>query len=1004
MGFDRRASHRGTSIADQMEVVAKTPGKQTFSSQLSEPVQASSARSAGPGHARRDLAALRAVDAGTERPTLASLFPGVTSTPAVQRRAEREPGGARDESAIHASAARGIATPSSALPFADVIQRSFGRHDISSIQAHVGADAAASAGAIGADAYASGNHVVLGRGTDLFTVAHEAAHIVQQRGGVHLKGGVGAAGDAYEQHADAVAALVVQNKSSEALLDRYADAGASGHRASADVQCMPTKWVDIDTNAAHPWMPHRTALDHQGHSKGSGARLNGAPVSKISYGGVGQAGGLGVTATNLGKLPQAPAITADVVGPMRQAQPGIGVYHNVALLPAILGGESSFANVVALPPAAALSLQYLHGVANRLIHQAGTYLNYAVTVQEQLDQHAGVYYARSIHARWAQVTPHGGEVAGSVGDYTITVMPPSYSKGQDTSKADAADLGPLTVNQATSPTPHDRMRGARATELRTTIDFAPALQGDGVRMTAYRLGPDHKIGDQPTTGNNTWTTRRRALETASGNKMSYVAGHLLNHHLGGPGNEERNLTPIPSDVNDLHESAVESVIKKLVNIHGRWVYYDVQVKHLMDGLVPYPAELVCTWAQLDQAGDYIPSTYAQKTLPIRPPSAYGVAPIAYGKKLPNLATLGAVHQAAGANTLAADGAETTLDFDDVLLEDSATLKHQAVVMQPLIAHLKQVGLHTQFMHNAPLRQGVLAALAAVKPSAIEAAARAAVDQLIPQLKALQPDALDGARALIDALQAELDVFEREVRGRALRTDDATVALFSTFFAEPRATQFASHLGQARLQALQDLILTKQSATAVIDVARRLLDERERHLASLAEISAPWSPNQEMGMDEDEATHNAEAEPPTQGGMEAHARRAKRRAKGTNQFTAQAPARRDGANALLVTIDQLVTSNRKWPMSEGSTLSPPAMTIGKAIESLVLAGASASGALAMVVQALYATQTRAFNEYAAWLAERHAEGPTLSFDDLTSILLADDDNSAWLSDSGLDWLS
>ncbi len=80
---------------------------------------------------------------------------------------------------------------------------------------------------MGADAYATGDHVVLGRGTDLHTVAHEAAHVVQQRGGVQLKGGIGAAGDVYERHADSVADAVVGGRSAEALLDGGAASGAT---------------------------------------------------------------------------------------------------------------------------------------------------------------------------------------------------------------------------------------------------------------------------------------------------------------------------------------------------------------------------------------------------------------------------------------------------------------------------------------------------------------------------------------------------------------------------------------------------------------------------------------------------------------------------------------------------------------------------------------------------------------------------------------------------------
>jgi Novel toxin 21/Domain of unknown function (DUF4157) len=147
--------------------------------------------------------------------------------PVVQQHAATPPDN-NDETTVHAAAQRGVATPVSRLPFSDTIQRAFGRHDVSSIQAHTGSEAAASAQAMGADAYATGDHVVMGRGADLHTVAHEAAHVVQQRGGVQLKGGVGAAGDPHERHADAVADRVVAGDSAEDLLDHAAAGGAQG--------------------------------------------------------------------------------------------------------------------------------------------------------------------------------------------------------------------------------------------------------------------------------------------------------------------------------------------------------------------------------------------------------------------------------------------------------------------------------------------------------------------------------------------------------------------------------------------------------------------------------------------------------------------------------------------------------------------------------------------------------------------------------------------------------
>ncbi len=81
---------------------------------------------------------------------------------------------------------------------------------------------------MGAEAYATGNSVAFKESPSLHTAAHEAAHVVQQRNGVSLKGGVGQVGDKYEQHADQVADAVVQGKSAEGILDTMAGGGSGG--------------------------------------------------------------------------------------------------------------------------------------------------------------------------------------------------------------------------------------------------------------------------------------------------------------------------------------------------------------------------------------------------------------------------------------------------------------------------------------------------------------------------------------------------------------------------------------------------------------------------------------------------------------------------------------------------------------------------------------------------------------------------------------------------------
>jgi len=142
-------------------------------------------------------------------------------------------GGKEDTSGVHEAASRGIAGSGGALPHGSQIQHSFGRHDVGNIQAHTGGAASEASAAMGAEAYATGNHVAFAGTPDLHTVAHEAAHVVQQQAGVSLPGGVGAVGDSYEKHADQVADAVVQGKSAEGILDTMSGGSASGVQKKA---------------------------------------------------------------------------------------------------------------------------------------------------------------------------------------------------------------------------------------------------------------------------------------------------------------------------------------------------------------------------------------------------------------------------------------------------------------------------------------------------------------------------------------------------------------------------------------------------------------------------------------------------------------------------------------------------------------------------------------------------------------------------------------------------
>lgn len=132
-------------------------------------------------------------------------------------------------------AEQGVAGPAQSFPHRDRIQAAFGAHDISGIRAHVGGNASAASDALGARAFAFGQDVAFADTPDLHTAAHEAAHHVQQRGGVQLSGGLDTPGDLHEQHADQVADSVVRGESVAPLLDPIGASASSADVSSSSV-------------------------------------------------------------------------------------------------------------------------------------------------------------------------------------------------------------------------------------------------------------------------------------------------------------------------------------------------------------------------------------------------------------------------------------------------------------------------------------------------------------------------------------------------------------------------------------------------------------------------------------------------------------------------------------------------------------------------------------------------------------------------------------------------
>ncbi|HTJ43819.1 MAG TPA: DUF4157 domain-containing protein [Kofleriaceae bacterium] len=164
------------------------------------------------------------------------------------------------------AARAGLTGAGDRLPHADRIAAAFGPHDVSDVRAQVGGAAAGACASLGAVAYAHDGAVAFAGQPDLHTAAHEAAHVVQQRGGVQCKGATGEAGDAHERHADAVADAVVNGLSAASLLDEVAPrGGARGHvdavqllRFDAAGAVAPAGAADTtNSNAFHTWVTQR---------------------------------------------------------------------------------------------------------------------------------------------------------------------------------------------------------------------------------------------------------------------------------------------------------------------------------------------------------------------------------------------------------------------------------------------------------------------------------------------------------------------------------------------------------------------------------------------------------------------------------------------------------------------------------------------------------------------------------------------------------------------------
>jgi hypothetical protein len=213
-------SSRSEQAQQEHSEITPAPGKRT----LTEETLGDHAAGGKQIHASRSVVPAVPWQGRSSAPLRHAARPAPGSVlPRLELATAKAPADTTSPDQVQAAARHGISGTPGALPFQDTIQRAFGRHDISHIKAYTDGAAEQGAKQMGARAFAMGNHVAFAESPSLHTAAHEAAHVIQQRAGVQLAGGVGAAGDSFEQHADEVADRVVRGESAEDLLGPVSD-------------------------------------------------------------------------------------------------------------------------------------------------------------------------------------------------------------------------------------------------------------------------------------------------------------------------------------------------------------------------------------------------------------------------------------------------------------------------------------------------------------------------------------------------------------------------------------------------------------------------------------------------------------------------------------------------------------------------------------------------------------------------------------------------------------
>jgi hypothetical protein len=116
--------------------------------------------------------------------------------------------------------------------------------------------------------------------------------------------------------------------------------------------------------------------------------------------------------------------------------------------------------------------------------------------------------------------------------------------------------------------------------------FGSLKDGFGQKMEIKNLHKSTKppIGSAPGVTNENYNKLKKRR---NGDSTYYILGHLLNHNLGGSGNDFRNLTPLSRKANKDHNTLIEETAKSDLN-EGKIIDYSVEALYDPGQEIPKP--------------------------------------------------------------------------------------------------------------------------------------------------------------------------------------------------------------------------------------------------------------------------------------------------------------------------------------------------------------------------------------------------------------------------------